>query len=143
MFATYNEPSIYDICHQRHGLTYESRSLFGKTMVNTIAIEILQVIFSQSKDFGIQPLQLSGMEYFCGQGFLTTDGPVWQHSRKLSKPSFNKSNISNLQFLSHEIDRLIHKMPGCRLTIDLQPLLLVTVSAVRFTSGVILTKLVS
>ena len=114
--------------HSRYGLTYQLDSLFGNPLINTVAPENLQAIFSSGKDFGIEPLRLSGMEYFCGQGFLTTDGSIWQHSRKMLKPSFSKTNISDLSFLAHEVEKLITKIPGDGSTVDLQPLLFVTVS---------------
>jgi cytochrome P450 len=69
------------------------------------------------------------MEYFCGVGFLTTDGSIWQHSRKLLKSSFSKSNISDLSFLSREVDKLFAKIPGDGSAVDLQPLMSLMVRA--------------
>jgi cytochrome P450 len=90
----------------RHGTTFQLDSLFGSGTIVIIAPENLQAIYSSVKDFGIQPIRLPMMEYFCGVGFLTTDGSIWQHSRKLLKPSFSKSNILDLSFLSREVDKL-------------------------------------
>jgi hypothetical protein len=111
----------------RHGQTFQLDSLFGSDTIVTIAPENLQAIYSTGKEFGIQPIRLPTMEYFCGVGFLTTDGSMWQHSRKLLKPSFSKSNISDLNFLSREIDKLFLKIPSNGLVVDLQPLMFIMV----------------
>jgi hypothetical protein len=113
----------------RHGPTFQLDSLFGSDTIVTIAPENLQAIYSSVKDFGIQPIRLPMMEYFCGVGFLTTDGSIWQHSRKLWKPSFSKSNISDLSFLSREVDKLFAKIPGDGSAVDLQPLMSLMVRA--------------
>lgn len=114
--------------HDRFGLTYQVDSLFGDPVLNTIAPENLPLIHSNDKIYGIQPMRLPGMEYFCGKGFLTTDGPSWMQARKLLKPSFAKPNISRLEFLSRETDKLLENIPGNGSTVDLQPLLFITVS---------------
>jgi hypothetical protein len=111
----------------RHGPTFQLDSLLGADTIVTIAPENLQAIYSTGKDFGIQPIRLPTMEYFCGVGFLTTDGSLWQHSRKLLKPSFSKSNISDLSFLNHEIDKLFAKIPSDGSVVDLQPLMFIVV----------------
>jgi hypothetical protein len=60
--------------HNQFGLTYQLDSLFGDAVLNTIAPENLPLIHSNGKNCGIHPVRLPGMEYFCGKGFLTTDG---------------------------------------------------------------------
>jgi cytochrome P450 len=63
------------------------------------------------------------MEYLCGRGFLTTDGEMWNHSRKLLKPTFSKNNILDLSPLSKELDKLLETIPADGSVIDLQPVL--------------------
>jgi cytochrome P450 len=126
----------------RHGPTFQLESLFGSNTIVTIAPENLKAIYSTGKDFGIQPIRLPTMEYFCGVGFLTTDGSLWQHSRKLLKPSFSKSNISDLEFLGREVDKLFAKIPDNGSTVDLQPLMFIMVPALSRQRGTFLTFLV-
>lgn len=68
------------------------------------------------------------MEYFCGRGFITTDGETWKHSRNLLKPSLDLGNIRDLNILKREVDALLRQLPKDRSTVDLQPLLYVMVS---------------
>jgi cytochrome P450 len=112
--------------HQRYGKTYAVDSLLGIPYFLTIAPENLQALFSQAKDFGVEGIRLAGMDHLCGHGFLTSDGPVWKTSRKMLKPSFARSNITDLDFLDRETDSLIAKIRSGS-TIDLQELLFLTV----------------
>jgi hypothetical protein len=128
-------------CHSRNGKTFQLKSLYGTPVINTIAPEYLRIIFGTGKDFGIQPMRLPSMEYFCGQGFLTMDGHTWLQSRKMLKPTFDKSNISDLGFLEREIDALITNIPEDGSSIDLEPMLSVAVS--RSTNGMLHHKFMS
>ena len=60
-----------------------------------------------SKYWGMQPIRLSAFDPFCGVGFVTTDGPIWEHARALLKPSFNKANISDLPILESYLRSVI------------------------------------
>lgn len=119
-------PFLYNL-HQRYGNTYQVRSWVSLPTICTVAPENLRAI-NHSKDFGVSPMRLPGMEYFCGHGFITTDGDTWRHSRKLLKPSFDLSNIRDLDILKEEVDTLLKQLPKDGSTVDLQPLLYVMVS---------------
>lgn len=112
--------------HERYGKTYAVDSLFGFPYIHTIAPENLQTLFSQAKDFGVEGIRLAGMDHLCGHGFLTSDGPVWNTSRKMLKPTFARSNITELEFLHRETDSLIAKISS-GVTIDLQELFFLVV----------------
>lgn len=124
--AMYNQVSSLYHLHRRYGNTFQVDSLCGNPTLNTIAPENVRAI-NISKDFGVEPMRLAGMEYFCGRGFITTDGETWSQSRKFIKPSFGLSNLRDLATLSDEVDRLIAGLPKDRSTVDLQPLFYVTV----------------
>ena len=113
--------------HQRYGKTFEVGSLIGKTAIITIAPENFRSIYSSRKDWGIEPSMLPAIECFCGHGFLTTHGAMWQHSRKLLKPTFNKANLLDLAALSAEVDQFISNLPADGSTVDLQPMLFMMV----------------
>lgn len=122
----YNDiPFLYNL-HQRYGTTYQVGTWVSLPTVCTIAPENLRAI-NTSKDFGVGPMRLAGMEYFCGRGFITTDGDTWKQSRNLLKPSFDLSNISDLSVLRKEVDMLLDQLPKDGTTVDLQPLLYVMV----------------
>jgi len=119
-------PFLYQL-HQRYGDTYQVRSWISLPTICTIAPDNLRTI-NLSKDFGVAPMRLPGMEYFCGRGFITTDGDIWSHSRKLLKPSFALSNIRDLPILKSEVDKLLDGLPKDGSTVDFQPLLYAMVS---------------
>ncbi|KAF2707548.1 cytochrome P450 [Pleomassaria siparia CBS 279.74] len=66
------------------------------------------------------------MAFFCGEGFLTTDGSVWQQSRRMLKPTFSNANISDLSVLSRNVEDLLKKIPLNGSAFDLQSLLFTT-----------------
>jgi cytochrome P450 len=126
-------PSLHRY-HQHYGKTFQLQSLIAQPAVMTLAPINIKAV-NTAKDFGIEPMRLSGMEYFCGRGFLTTDGDIWQHSRKLLKPGFAKSNLINLDFLSQQVDNILSQLPAEGDTVDLQPLLYTMVGSIRYIQG--------
>lgn len=113
-------PSLYRH-HQRYGKTYQLQTLVAQPAIMTLAKANIRAV-NTAKEFGVGPTRLDGMEHFCGRGFLTTDGDIWQHSRKLLKPGFSKRNLINLDFLSQQVDDLLACLPAEGTTVDLQPL---------------------
>lgn len=114
--------------HKRHGHTFQAHGWASKLpTICTMSPQNIRAINS-SKDYGVEPTRLPGMEYFCGKGFITTDGDTWSQSRKLLKPSFDYNNIQDLTILQEEVDKLIKQLPKDGATIDFQPLFYVMVS---------------
>ena len=102
-------------------------TLVSKPTIITIAPENVKLINTRDNEWGIQPDRLPGMEFFCGRGFITTDGDIWRHSRALLRPSFAKRNITDLSVLSREMDKLFSELPEDGVMVDLQPLLYIMV----------------
>ncbi|KAH7406395.1 cytochrome P450 alkane hydroxylase-like protein [Phaeosphaeria sp. MPI-PUGE-AT-0046c] len=107
--------------HQRYGKTYQAQTFLAKSAISSIATANVRAV-NTAKEFGVEPMRLPGMEHFCGSGFLTTDGDIWQHSRKLLKPGFSKNNIVDFAYLSQQMDRFLGHLPADGATVDLQPL---------------------
>ncbi|KAI1407124.1 cytochrome P450 alkane hydroxylase-like protein [Hypoxylon sp. FL1857] len=122
-FAIHSDiPSLHRF-YQQYGNSFQVNTLASIPTILTIAPENVKLINSRDHEWGIQPDRLPGMEFFCGQGFITTDGDVWRHSRALLKPSFAKRNLMDLSILSREMDKLLIELPNDGVTVDLQPLL--------------------
>jgi cytochrome P450 len=113
-------PSVYRY-HQRYGKTFEIRPLVTQPAFATIDPANIRAI-SIGKEWGVEGLRLAGAEYFCGRGFLMSDGDIWQRSRKLLKPTFAKNNLQDLGYLSQQVDDMFAQLPGDGTTVDLQPL---------------------
>ncbi|KAL9095482.1 MAG: hypothetical protein Q9165_002353 [Trypethelium subeluteriae] len=87
--------------------------------------ENVQAIFGyKSREWGVSPFRLAAMGPFCGEGVLTADGQVWEHSRALLKPAFHKNSISDLTAFETLLDQALAKIPHDASTFHLQPLLM-------------------
>lgn len=115
-------------CHRRYGKTYRIQSLLGPAVIATSDSTNIQHIFgSVDSHYGVS-FRKEPFEPFTGLGLIVQDGDAWRHTRKLSRPAFAKSRIANLEFFESLVADMIEKIPGEGGTIDLQPLLLRTVS---------------
>ena len=108
--------------HGRYGLTYRESSLFGTTLKTASDANIHTIFGLEAEEWGVQPFRNAGMRLFCGDGFLTMDGRVWEHSRTLLKPSFHKSNISDLAAFEESLESFLEQLPKNGSTADLDPL---------------------
>jgi cytochrome P450 len=127
-------PSLYQH-HQRYGKTFQLQTFIAQPAIMTLATANIRAV-NTAKEFGVEPMRLPSMEYFCGRGFLTTDGDLWQHSRKLLKPGFAKHNLVNLDFLSQQVDDLLATLPVQGKTVDLQPMFYTLVIHTRSSTGI-------
>ena len=110
--------------YSEYGHTFQNQA-FGTSTINSVESENLKTVFATSaNDWGVQPLRLHNMEPFCGRGFITSDGPIWEYSRSLMKASFHRSNISNLSTLESCLQNMVKRVPRDGRTFDLQALLL-------------------
>jgi cytochrome P450 len=112
--------------HAKMGWTFGSLS-FGTTAIASIEPENLKTVWvTKFEDWGVQPTRLPAMGPFVGRGFLTMDGPEWEHSRALLKPSLRKAQIANLDTFEESLQLMIDKIPTDGSTVDLQSLYLVS-----------------
>ena len=106
----------------RFGRTFQSH-VYGNTKLFTIEPKNLQSVFSTDfESWGVQPLRLFFFGPFIGKGIMTTDGPFWEHSRALMRPTFSRLQIGNLSAYSDHVDRLINLIPKDGSIVDLQVL---------------------
>ncbi len=104
-----------------YGQTFRETTILG-TVIKTKSAENIHTIHGlKAKDWGIQLFRLPAMNPFCGKGFITTDGSIWEHSRALLKPSFHKGNISDLTAFESSVNQFLSGIPTDGSTIDLQP----------------------
>jgi cytochrome P450 monooxygenase len=79
---------------------------------------------SQWQEFGVEPIRVgNGASMpFVLHGVSTSDGPLWEYSRNLVKPYFERSGYSNLSRLEVHVDNLISLFPRDGSSFDIQPL---------------------
>jgi len=106
--------------YDTYGHTFEALN-FGSRAIYSVHPENLRAVWStNSADWGIQPLRLSHMRPFCGEGFITMDGSEWKHSHALLKPGFHKSNISDFTALEKHFQMMLKHIPKDGSRVDLQ-----------------------
>ena len=113
--------------HERHfalyGKTFEER-FFNAKVINTMeAANIQQVASTSFQDWGKVSSRSSSASPVLGRGIFSEDGVFWRHSRDLIKPTFARSEISDVNSLCAFVDRLMELIPHDGTTIDIQPLL--------------------
>ncbi len=114
---------LYERHFEIYGKTFEEQ-FFGTKIINTMEpANIQQVTALAFQDWGKSPSRNRSWGPFLGKGIFTEDGPVWKHSRQLIKPTFARSEISDVDSLDGYVDRFIELIPRDESMIDIQPLL--------------------
>ena len=114
--------SSFEQLFRKYGRTFQSR-VYNTQKIFTIEPKNLQAVFATDFDsWGVEPVRLFFFEPFVGRGIMTTDGPSWQHSRDLIRPTFSRVQLTNLSAYSIHIDRLLALIPLNGAIVDLKPL---------------------
>lgn len=105
------------------GLNTCQINVMGKQIFYTIEPENLKTIHSSNfKIWGIPPNRKKRVVPLIGDGVFTNDGHEWTLSRKLLRPSFERSNITDLSIFERHVQQLVQAIPTDDSTIDLQVL---------------------
>jgi cytochrome P450 monooxygenase len=107
----------------KYGQTFEALSL-GKIGIHTNDPKNLQAVHAlHFSDYGVQPIRRAPALPFLGEGVFTMDGPFWERSRALIRPTFTRSNVANLPAFEVHFQKFLKLIPADGSTLDLQPLL--------------------
>jgi cytochrome P450 monooxygenase len=109
--------------YRQHGETFTA--IFqGSAAICTVDPTNLQAITTTNfKDYGVQPMRRAATLPFLGEGVFTMDGPFWEHSRALIRPTFSMTNIANLPTFELNLQKFFKLLPSDGSTVDLKPLL--------------------
>ncbi|KAE8385578.1 cytochrome P450 [Aspergillus alliaceus] len=106
---------------QQHGPTI-SAVLLGKSFISTSDPEnIKAVLATQFQDFNLGERN-DAFAPFLGRGIFTEDGPEWERSRALIRPSLSKAQVAELPIIEQHVQNLLSRIPGDGSTVDLQQL---------------------
>jgi cytochrome P450 len=109
--------------YREYGHTFTA-IIQGTPAICTVDVTSLQTITTTNfKDYGFQPVRRAATLPFLGEGVFTMDGPFWEHSRALIRPTFRKSNISNLPAFEANLQKFFALLSKDGSTVDLKPLL--------------------
>ncbi|KAL9118805.1 MAG: hypothetical protein Q9187_004643, partial [Circinaria calcarea] len=96
----------------------------GRTTIYTNDPKNYQAVHAlKFADYGVQPLRREPTLPFLGEGVFTMDGPFWEHSRAIIRPTFTRSNVANLPAFEVHFRKFLDLIPGNGVTVDLEPLL--------------------
>jgi cytochrome P450 len=90
-----------------HGNTYSCNYLFSTT-INTIEPEnIKTILVTKFHHFGMGKSRHRAFYPLLGESIILTDGTQWEHSRKVLRPSFTRSQVGETpRFESHVLNLL-------------------------------------
>lgn len=106
---------------EKYGNTYQSH-YYRTTTIDTIEPKNIQTWSATSFDhFGREPLRRAMAKEIWGRGIMTTDGPFWEHSRALIRPTFKKTQVAQFELFRPHVDCLLRLVPRDGSTLDLGP----------------------
>ncbi|KAL5320282.1 hypothetical protein ACEPPN_011083 [Leptodophora sp. 'Broadleaf-Isolate-01'] len=105
--------------HRELGNTFSLVSMGQKVHITAEPENVKALLSTQFTDFGVGR-RIDALRAFLGAGIFTTDGKMWEHSRALVRPSFTKSQVSDLATYETHIQILVSKIPKDGTPIDLQ-----------------------
>lgn len=109
--------------YESYGTTFSGKTI-GKRNVYTVDCRNLQSVHSLNfNHYGVQPIRRAATLPFLGEGVFTMDGPFWEHSRALIRPTFTRTNVANLPAFELNFEKFLKLLPEDGSTIDLEPLL--------------------
>ena len=98
-------------------------NLLNKSILFTLDPENIKIIHAtNSRSWGIPPVRQQRVAPLIGDGVFTKNGADWAHSRKLLRPSFERSQLNDLSFLETHVQDLLLKVPRNGSPVDLQGL---------------------
>ncbi|KAL8900648.1 MAG: hypothetical protein Q9207_005594 [Kuettlingeria erythrocarpa] len=105
-----------------HGNTLHFKMAFDDLVVTTEPENVKAMLATNFKDWNLPDRRKATFVPFFGKGIFTSDGAAWQHSRDLLRPSFARSQVSDLGALEKHVDHLVQSIPRDGSTVDLQEL---------------------
>lgn len=110
--------------YEAYGNTHSSR-LTTYRVLNTIEPENIKIVLSTNfKDFVVGAPRRIAFGPIIAKSIFVADGVEWEHSRALLKPSFTRSQVSDLGTLEVHVENLIRAIPPDGSTVDLAQLFL-------------------
>ena len=96
--------------------------ILGQPLYFTAEPENVKAVLATNfKSYGIAAEREVVLGPFLGKGIFTSDGEEWKHSRNILRPSFARSELTDLDLFEPHVQALIRNIDTDS-TIDLQPL---------------------
>lgn len=106
-----------------YGYTFSAK-IQTKNAICTVDKRNLQTVHAlNSSHYGVQELRQPPKQPFLGDGVFNMDGPFWQHSRALIRPTFERSNVAHLTAFEDHFRKFLALIQADGKMVDLKPLL--------------------
>ena len=108
--------------HEEYGKTFEIKSIRGMQIETTHPENAQAICTSMFDEWAVTPLRGAVGAPFIESGIFTQDGSIWKRSRALVRPTFNKSEIADLEAFEIHVGRFLKLIPKDLSTFDAQAL---------------------
>ena len=110
--------------YERHSNTFSSK-LATLPVISTIEPDNIKTVLSAAfKDYIVGAPRRNAFLPVLGNSIFLADGAQWVHSRALLRPTFARSQVSDLSVLERHVEHLIEAIPRDGSTVDLGDLFL-------------------
>ena len=92
--------------------TYENRILGNRGISTNDPKNVQAILATQFKDFGLGERRNGNFKPLLGNGIFTTDGKLWEHSRAMLRPQFNREQVSDLELEEQHVQNLMRALPS-------------------------------
>lgn len=105
--------------YENYGNTLSSK-LSTLSVISTIEPENIKTVLSTAfKDYVVGAPRRDAFLPVLGNSIILADGAQWEHSRALLRPSFTRSQVSDLSLLDNHVEDLLKAIPRDGSTVDL------------------------
>lgn len=108
---------------QNYGNTFPAKVQTKHAICTVDARDLRTVHALNFTHYGVQPLRQPHTLPFLIEGVFTMDGPFWEHSRALIRPTFTEPNVANLPMFELRFQKYLALVPTDGSKVNLKPLL--------------------
>ena len=104
-------PDFMHTVYKRMGSTTFQHHIMGGTGFSTNDPKNIQALLAtQFKDFGLGSRRQGMLAPLLGIGIFTADGRIWEHSRAMMRPQFNRDQVSDLEHQENHVQNLMRAL---------------------------------
>ncbi|RAL15235.1 cytochrome P450 [Aspergillus homomorphus CBS 101889] len=108
--------------HQQYGSTIALPIMGTKVVLTSDPENIQAILATQFSSFGLSHFRHRQYQPLFGDGIFTSDGPRWEHSRRMLRPQFTKDQVPPLEWFDAHARRFIDCLPPGGQEFDVQQL---------------------
>ncbi|EMC92773.1 hypothetical protein BAUCODRAFT_151181 [Baudoinia panamericana UAMH 10762] len=111
---------FFNSLFRKHGRTFMFYTARRNVIFTDDPENIKALLATKFDDWENKTLRQEAFGSLLGDGIFTTDGAFWSHSRAMLRPTFEKSQITDLAQFEGHVNKLVARIPADGKTVDLQ-----------------------